>query len=124
MSTLLPFIVIGVATGAAYGLAGVGLVLTYKTSGIFNFAYGSVSAIAVFFFYWLHTQHGIPWPLTALIVLGVISPLEGLLLELMARTLEGATATLKVVATVGLVLIVLGIGTIWYGDSFATFPQF
>jgi len=33
----LPFIVIGLATGAVYGLAGIGLVLTYKTSGIFNF---------------------------------------------------------------------------------------
>jgi branched-subunit amino acid ABC-type transport system permease component len=27
----LPFIVIGLATGAVYGLAGIGLVLTYKT---------------------------------------------------------------------------------------------
>ena len=54
----LPFIVIGIATGAVYGLAGVGLVLTYKTSGIFNFAYGAVAALAVFVFYWLHTEHG------------------------------------------------------------------
>ena len=44
MSDFLPFIVIGITTGAVYGLAGVGLVLTYKTSGIFNFAYGAVAA--------------------------------------------------------------------------------
>ena len=42
MADFLPFIVIGVTTGAVYGLAGVGLVLTYKTSGIFNFAYGAI----------------------------------------------------------------------------------
>ena len=46
MSEFLPFIVIGITTGAVYGLAGVGLVLTYKTSGIFNFAYGAIAAMA------------------------------------------------------------------------------
>ena len=39
MDGILPFIIGGVATGAIYGLAGTGLVLTYKTSGVFNFGY-------------------------------------------------------------------------------------
>ena len=65
MSNFLPFIVIGVTTGAVYGLAGTGLVLTYKTSGIFNFAYGSLAALSVFVFYFLHNQHGLPWPYAA-----------------------------------------------------------
>ena len=43
MQDFLPFIVIGLATGAVYGLAGVGLVLAYKTSGIFNLAYGAIA---------------------------------------------------------------------------------
>jgi hypothetical protein len=42
---VLPFIVTGVTMGAVYGLAG-GLVLTYKMSGIFKFAYGSIAAVA------------------------------------------------------------------------------
>jgi len=121
---LLPFIVIGITTGAVYGLAGTGLVLTYKTSGIFNFAYGSIAALAVFTFYFLHTQHNWPWPLAGFVVVFVLSPAEGLLLELFARSLENVSATLKVVATIGLVLIVLGIGTLWYGDSSNSFPPF
>ena len=44
MSDLLPFIVVGIVTGAVYGLTATGLVLTYKTSGIFNFAQGSIAA--------------------------------------------------------------------------------
>ena len=47
MHEFLPFIVIGLATGAVYGLAGMGLVLTYKTSGILNFGYGAVAALDV-----------------------------------------------------------------------------
>src|SRR5271167_2575666 len=124
LSDFLPFIVIGITTGAVYGLAGVGLVLTYKTSGIFNFAYGAVAAVAVFIFYYLHTQHGMPWPYAGALCLFVLSPIEGLGLELLARILEPATATLKVVATVGLLIIVVGVGTLWYGNANVNFPPF
>lgn len=124
MSSLLPFIVIGVTTGAVYGLAGTGLVLTYKTSGIFNFAYGSIAALTVFIFYFLHDEHGMAWPLAAVLCVLVLAPIEGLLLELVARSLETVGANLKVVATVGLLLIVLGAGTLWYGNNLGTFPSF
>src|SRR5271165_1962074 len=124
MSDLLPFIVIGIATGAVYGLAGTGLVLAYKTSGIFNFAYGSLAALTVFVFQWMHNEHGLAWPLAAALCLFVLAPIEGLLLELFARSLENVGDTLKVVATIGLLLIILGIGTLWYGGYTGTFPQF
>ena len=124
MNQFLPFIVIGVTTGAVYGLAGTGLVLTYKTSGIFNFAYGSIAALSVFVFYFLHDQHGLAWPLAAALCVLVMGPVEGVLLELVARRLEPVSATLKVVATVGLLLVVLGVGTVWFGNQTSTFPSF
>jgi ABC-type branched-subunit amino acid transport system ATPase component/branched-subunit amino acid ABC-type transport system permease component len=120
----LPFIVIGLATGAVYGLAGVGLVLAYKTSGIFNLAYGAIAALTVFVFYWLHDEHGWPWGIAAAVCVLVLGPAEGLLMELLGRALERVGATLKVVATVGLLLIVLGIGELWYGNNEVNFPPF
>jgi ABC-type branched-subunit amino acid transport system ATPase component/branched-subunit amino acid ABC-type transport system permease component len=124
MQDFLPFIVIGLATGAVYGLAGVGLVLAYKTSGIFNLAYGAVAALTVFVFYWLHDEHGWPWGLAAAVCVLVIGPVEGLLMELLGRALERVGTTLKVVATVGLYLIVLGVGELWYGNNEVNFPPF
>jgi ABC-type branched-subunit amino acid transport system ATPase component/branched-subunit amino acid ABC-type transport system permease component len=124
LSDFLPFVVIGITTGAVYGLAGTGLVLTYKTTGIFNFAYGSLAALSVFVFYFLHDRHHLAWPLAALLCVGVMGPVEGLLLERVTRPLEHVGALLKTVATVGLLLVVLGIGTIWYGNNVTTFPQF
>ena len=62
MQEFLPFIVIGLTAGSVYGLAGTGLVLTYKTSGVFNFAYGAIAAVAAYVFYWLHVQQGMAWP--------------------------------------------------------------
>jgi ABC-type branched-subunit amino acid transport system ATPase component/branched-subunit amino acid ABC-type transport system permease component len=120
----LPFIVIGLATGAVYGLAGLGLVLTYKTSGIFNFGYGAVAALGAFAFYWLHTEHGWPWPLATVATVGVFAPLVGLMLEVLARSLDTASETIKVVATVGLILIVESLGLLWHPTNPPTFPHF
>jgi len=120
----LPFIVIGLATGAVYGMAGVGLVLTYKTSGIFNFGYGAIAALIAFLFYYLNVEHGLPWPIAAVMCLGVLAPILAMLLELMARSLEGASENLKVLATVGLILIVEGISLLWHEQNPPTFPNF
>jgi ABC-type branched-subunit amino acid transport system ATPase component/branched-subunit amino acid ABC-type transport system permease component len=124
VSQFLPFIVIGLATGAVYGLAGMGLVLTYKTSGIFNFGYGAVAALVIYVFYWLNSEHGVAWPVAAVICIFVCAPLLGLLLELLARSLDGTSETIKVVATVGLILIVESVGVLWYTTAPPTFPHF
>ena len=62
---MLPFIVAGLTTGSVFALAAVGLVLTYKTSGIFNFAHGSLASLSAFLFYLLHVQHHVAWPIAA-----------------------------------------------------------
>jgi ABC-type branched-subunit amino acid transport system ATPase component/branched-subunit amino acid ABC-type transport system permease component len=120
----LPFIIIGLATGAVYGLAGMGLVLTYKTSGIFNFGYGAVAALGAFAFYFMHVEHGWPWPLAALITVFVFGGIVGLGLEVLARSLGGASETIKVVSTVGLILIVEGLGLLWHPVNPPTMPHF
>src|SRR5215469_5560547 len=125
MHEFLPYVIAGLVTGAVYGLAATGLVLTYKTSGIFNFAYGSVAAMGVFVFYWLNVEKGVPWPVAAAICVLVLAPIEGLLLELLGRALEPQGAAVKIVATVGILLIVLGVGGLWYGSkNGATVPQY
>ena len=51
LDDFMPFIVIGLTFGSIYSLAALGLVLTYKTSGVFNFAHGAIAAVAAFVFY-------------------------------------------------------------------------
>jgi ABC-type branched-subunit amino acid transport system ATPase component/branched-subunit amino acid ABC-type transport system permease component len=125
MHQFLPFIVIGLVSGAAYGLAGMGLVLTYKTSGIFNFAYGAVSTLGTFCFYFFYV-HGWPWELCALVTLVLFGPVVGLGLEFLTRSLEDTTETVKVVATVGLILIVEALGLLWHPAQASPpiFPHF
>ncbi len=121
---LLPFIVIGISTGSVYGLAGTGLVLTYKTSGIFNFAHGSVATLSVFLFFVLRTEHGVPWPLAAGASVLILGPALGALLELLARALGDASHVLKIASTIGILILVLALGHLWFGSKTTTFEPF
>ncbi len=123
MSALLPFVILGITAGSVYGLTGTGLVLTYKTAGIFNFAQGAVATTGAYIFYILHDDvlH-LPAVLTALICVFVVGPVLGLGMEAMARRLADASATMKVVATIGLVLVVQGFFSATFGTQARTFP--
>ena len=118
MQDFLPFIVIGLTAGSVYGLAGTGLVLTYKTSGVFNFAYGAIAAVAAYVFYWLHVQEGMSWQLAALLCLVVLGPLMGLLLELLTRMLSEVGTQYQIVGMIGLTLGIAGVLTLW-GNSWS-----
>ena len=129
MQDFLPFIVIGLTAGSVYGLAGTGLVLTYKTSGVFNFAYGAIAAVSVYVFYWLHVQEGVAWPVAAVLCLFVLGPLMGLLLELLTRMLSDVGVQYQIVGMIGLTLGINGLLTLW-GQSwsdpgqYVLFPDF
>ncbi|MCU1595455.1 MAG: putative Sulfate-transporting ATPase [Frankiales bacterium] len=124
LTDLLPFIIGGLAGGSIYAMAALGLVLTYKTTGIFNFAHGSVAAVAAYVFYDLREKHGMPWPIALLLVVGVLGPIMGLLLERLARPLSRVSTAGKIVATVGLLVGIQGALSMHYGSVALEFPAF
>ena len=88
MRNFLPFIAIGLANGAIYGLFATGLVLTYKTSGIFNFGQGAIATVAAYVFYFLHVDHGMPWVPAMVISVAVLGPVIGIAMEPFAARLS------------------------------------
>lgn len=123
MNEMLPFIVTGIASGSVYGLAAMGLVLTYKTSGIFNFGHGAIAAIAAYMYYDLHALRGLPWPIALVCAVVVAPPLIALVMERITRALALATTTMKIVATLGLQLAITSALTAAYGGD-KQFPSF
>jgi branched-subunit amino acid ABC-type transport system permease component len=121
---VLPFIIVGLVTGSLYGLAGVGLVLTYRASGVFNFAQGAVAAAAAFLFHSLHDTHGLPWPVAATITVLVFAFVGGLALERISLPLLGAPPVAVVVATIGLFLAIEGFLLVKFGAVTRTEPDF
>jgi branched-subunit amino acid ABC-type transport system permease component len=124
MKNFWPFIITGLTSGSVYGIAAMGLVLTYKTSGIFNFAHGAVAAGAAYIFYALHVQHGVAWPIAGLLCVFVAAPLAGVIFERIARVLADVPPAAKIVASVGLLLVIQGTATGIYGHEQRSFPQF
>jgi branched-subunit amino acid ABC-type transport system permease component len=121
---LLPFIVAGIASGAIYGLAATGLVLTYKTSGIFNFGQGALATAAAYIFYAMHYVASINWVASLLVSVVVAGPLMGLGMERISRRLSQQAVAWQIVATIGLILVVQGVGTVKYGSDTIDVQQF
>ena len=124
MQALIPFIVSGLAIGAVYGLIGTGLVVTYKTSGIFNFGHGALATVAAYLFYWLHVDQGLGWQVSTAVTVLLAGPLMGLVMELLARRLAPQRVPMKIVGTAGLILLVQGLGTIKYGPDALSVESF
>ncbi|MGH9000307.1 MAG: ABC transporter permease subunit [Acidimicrobiia bacterium] len=120
----MPFVIVGVVTGSLYGLAALGLVLTYRTSGVFNFAHGALAAAAAYGFFTLHFEWGWPWPLALLVAVGTLGGVGGVLLERLSRGLTGVRTATIIVATVGLLLFVQGFLYWRYGLARRNFPEF
>jgi branched-subunit amino acid ABC-type transport system permease component len=119
-----PYVVTGLADGSIYALAALGLVLTYKTSGIFNFAIGAQAAASAYVFYSFRETLGLPWPAAALCSLILVGLLGSLFLERIAFWLTGASAAMKVVATVALIVLLESVLTGAYGQAAIQFTSF
>jgi branched-chain amino acid transport system permease protein len=115
----LQVVLAGIATGCIYSLAGMGVVLTYKATGVFNFAHGAVAMIVAYSLWQLASEWHVPLVIAAAVALLVVGPGIGLLLErVVFRPLErrGAGQTEKLVATLGIFLGLLGLAyAVWTG---------
>src|SRR3989442_16030069 len=68
VSSFLTYTIVGLVVGCIYALSATGLVVTYTTSGIFNFAHGAIGMVAAFC-YWQLTEH---WHWPAIAALAVV----------------------------------------------------
>src|SRR6478735_8676123 len=116
MERFLVLTISGGVSGAVYSLLAVGLVLTYSTSGIFNFAHAAVAYTTAFLFYELNTGLGWPVWLSAVVSIVVIAPGLGWLLDqLIFSRLVRASQSAKIVATVGMMIAIPQIA-LWIVD--------
>lgn len=106
----------GIATyGCVYSLTAMGLVVTYKTSGIFNLAQGAVGMLAAYLYWQLSVGFGWPALLSFVLVAGVFSPLLGAGIErLMFRKMDNAGLEAKLTVTVAVMLMLMAVArSIW-----------
>lgn len=132
MSSYVVLALLGLGQGAMYAAMAVGLVVTYRGTGVVNLAYATMAAFPAMAYHLLVTEGklALPWMvLPAEIDLGgpmnrplafVLAVCVGLLLGLMAhiivfRPLRDATPLTRLVASIGLTVVIQSIGVYRFG---------
>jgi branched-chain amino acid transport system permease protein len=101
----------GLAVAAILAVAASGLVLTYTTTGIFNFAHGAVGMLGAFSYWQMRFGWGWSTPVALVVVLLVLAPVLGLVIErVVMRGLLDAPESARVVVTIGVLAALLGVG--------------
>ncbi|OHV39334.1 MULTISPECIES: branched-chain amino acid ABC transporter permease/ATP-binding protein [Pseudofrankia] len=140
MSQLWQFALIGLAGGGAYALVALGVVAVYRGSGILNFAQGAIGMVGSYIFWDLHaggagsgglysgtsTEGGAhaSLPVAPAMAIGVASgAVLGLLFYLVVvRLLRNSPDMAKVVATLGLMLLLQSVVVKRYGTESHLLP--
>lgn len=118
MSAYWPFVVIGLFVGGIYGLGALGLVLTYKTTGVFNFAYGAIAMFCGYAYWQFHDQWGITAWFALPLLLLVVAPLIGVVFEALFRPLAGMSAEVPIVVSLALLAVLQALSVVfWKGQE-------
>ena len=120
---LLQALVIGIVNGAVYALIALGLVLVYRSSGIFNFAQAEFGTIAVYGAFYTFT-YGLPivgWKVGYVpsALFGVLCGIAAALLteRFVIRPLSDGPKVTLLVATAGVALLSIGVSFWRTGDN-------
>jgi branched-chain amino acid transport system permease protein len=115
---VLQFVIAGLVLGGIYAIASAGLVITYTSSGILNFAFGAMAYFIARFYYYLNTQKGWGIAPSAVLAIGVAAPVLGVFLyAVLFRYLRLSSPLIKVVATIGLLVALPSLATLIFGDA-------
>jgi branched-chain amino acid transport system permease protein len=136
----LKFLVLGLGSGAIIAAVALGLTLTYRASGVINFAQGAMASWVAYTYYSLRTEGALPlFPLPWLpSKLQISGPLDAapaivcamlvavclgyLTYYLVFRPLRTAPALAKIVASVGIMLMIQSAIVLNYGAGQRSLP--
>jgi len=126
MDQFLAYGIVGLSTAAIYAVIGSGLVLTYTTTGVFNFAHGAAGMLAAFTYWQLTVGWGWPVPVALAAVLLVAAPLFGAAVErVIIRPVQGLGEAERLVVTVAMLSGFIAVAQwIWNPNLNRTLPPF
>ncbi|WP_421914225.1 branched-chain amino acid ABC transporter permease [Mesorhizobium sp.] len=106
----------GLLSGVMYSLVAIGFVLIYKTSGVLNFAQGSMVLFAALTFVSL-LERGVPFALALLITFAVMIALGFTIERTVLRPLVNRSPMTLFMATLGLSYIIEGAAQLIWGTQ-------
>lgn len=133
MTDHLAFLVLGLGNGAIFAALGLALVMTFKSSGVVNFATGAVALYAAYTYAFLRQGEllnpipGFPATISlgsdlgvagALLISVVVAAILGVILYMLVfRPMRAAPALAKAVAAIGLMLVIQALIALRVGEN-------
>jgi branched-chain amino acid transport system permease protein len=118
---LLQYVLAGLALGSIYAIASSGLVVTFVSAGVLNFAFGSMAYVVARFYYWLNSQQHLSTVSSGLLAILVAAPLMGVVLyACLFRFIRGQSTLIKLVSTIGLSVALPPVADIVFGTQTIT----
>jgi len=115
---VLQYVIAGLVLGSIYAMAASAIVVTFVSTGVLNFAFGSIAYFVARFFYFLNTQHGWDKLPAAVVSIVVAGPAMGVVLwAVLFRYLRTAPQLIRIVATIGLTVCLPPIAAMVFGNN-------
>jgi branched-chain amino acid transport system permease protein len=115
VSTYATDAVLGLIQGAVYGLLAMGVVVIYRTTRTLNLAQGGMATLGAFTYIALR-EHGVPTPVAAVTVVAIGAAAGLGIGQLIGWPLRRATTTVKLVSSLGVLLVVQSLVGIIFGN--------
>ncbi|MFH8392712.1 ATP-binding cassette domain-containing protein [Streptomyces sp. NPDC018036] len=116
----------GLSVGGAAALTGIGLIVTYRATGVLNFAHGAIAMVCAYLLRQFTVGWGWPLAPAAAVTLLVVAPAIGTALERFVfrpLSLRGGDPAQTLVASIGVfVLLVGGAALVWGTGARADAP--
>ncbi|MDH6216737.1 ABC transporter permease subunit [Streptomyces pseudovenezuelae] len=110
----------GLSVGSAAALTGIGLIVTYRATGVLNFAHGAIAMVCAYVLRQCVVEWGWPlWP-AATVTLVVLAPTLGVVLErFVFRPLAilGGDPAQTLVASIGVFVLLVGGAALLWGQG-------
>lgn len=115
--------VAGLGIGAVAGLSGLGVIATYRVTGVLNVAFGAIGMMAAFLLRAAVRDWGMPTAVAVALIVLVVAPLFGLLIDAaIFRPLQqrAAGVAAELTAGFGITVLLVGIATAVWGSGART----
>ncbi|MEU7280525.1 ATP-binding cassette domain-containing protein [Streptomyces sp. NPDC045431] len=110
----------GLAVGGAAALTGIGLLVTYRATGVLNLAHGAVAMVCAYVLRQLVVEWGWPLPLAACVTLLLVGPGVGLVLDRVVfrpAAVLGSDPATTLVASIGVFVLLVGAAALLWGGG-------
>jgi branched-chain amino acid transport system permease protein len=118
----LQLVVVGLSTGSAFALVGIGMVLIFRTTGIVNFAQGSFAVLGGLFM--VELVDDMPRLFAAVVAVLAVAVIGSLVGFVAVGFRRRTTPLASLIVTLGIALLITSLNLLAFGDRPHTYPTY